>query len=673
MFKKKPNIKPLSPLRSSDRRKLADQIIEDFTLHVPTQPNNGDNGAPPDGHNPSTAGLSVLRNSLLPENALSARFTTTAGPDQKLISGTVFVGSHPGQEQRILWVKEDQRIYPTVYTLWNNPDLLPLLHTPSVVMQKLKGGADLMIPGLAFGPPFPAAATKGSIVAVAQIENPTVPLFVGICEVEVAKLSVVQGEKGRAVRGLHWEADELWAWSSTGKPGSNPPERIEGWAKHHDVVDGLDKNLEQLTTQEDEDGVGGGVSLKAPGNHSSSPQGHNEFVEGEDVGLFERVDEDDRELSTKGIDARAKPPTRNDRLISLEIDSAFRRAFLYGLHHHSTSNKNEANYGLSFPLSSSFVMSNLVLPFLPTFTASQTNSLQIKKTSWKNAKKFIKSLDKERLIRTKERNGGEVVVLDADFQASALRDFVPYKLPKKEQDRGDGLGAPAQNSSTGASDDQSVGQRLKRVNLYRPKEKLSPIFSAAKMSAKSVYLAPEIRSITTAYIESESLISSTNKSLIKLDPILANAVFDSGSKLDQEVIAKGTVPRDTLFERVVSSCSPFWAILRDAETKHDAKPKAGKAPQIQILLETRSGNKTVTKLSGLEAYQINPQPLAEELQKACASSTSVNQLVGSSPKNPVMEIMVQGPQTQAVVKALEKRGVQRQWIDVVDKTKGKKR
>ena len=51
----------------------------------------------------------------------------------------------------------------------------------------------------------------------------------------------------------------------------------------------------------------------------------------------------------------------------------------------------------------------------------------------------------------------------------------------------------------------------------------------------------------------------------------------------------------------------------------------------------------------------------------------MNQLVGSSLKNPVMEILVQGPQREAVVKALERRGVSRQWIEVADKTKGKKK
>jgi translation initiation factor 2D len=100
MFKKKPNFKPLSPLRSSDRRKLAEQIISDFRLKISneTEPQNE---------------LLAVRNSLLPDSSLVAKFTTTAGPDLKTVSGTVYIGTHPGEEQRILWVRIDERMFPT--------------------------------------------------------------------------------------------------------------------------------------------------------------------------------------------------------------------------------------------------------------------------------------------------------------------------------------------------------------------------------------------------------------------------------------------------------------------------------------------------------------------------------------------------------------------------------
>ena len=68
-------------------------------------------------------GISTLRNSLLPDGSLSARFTTTAGPDLKQVSGSVYVGSHDGVEQRVLWIRIDERLIPTGW---------PLLHAFSV-------------------------------------------------------------------------------------------------------------------------------------------------------------------------------------------------------------------------------------------------------------------------------------------------------------------------------------------------------------------------------------------------------------------------------------------------------------------------------------------------------------------------------------------------------------
>jgi len=363
-----------------------------------------------------------------------------------------------------------------------------------------------------------------------------------------------------------------------------------------------------------------------------------------------------------------------------EIDTAFRKAFLYGVHHHKETNRGQKNFGLEFPLPQSFVMSHLVQPFLPAFTPKQASSLQIKKTSWKNIKKFIKSLDKEQIIKAKEQGGNEAVILDIDFDDQHITSFKPYRLPKKETSAATSLGRGEKSTVQPDSADPSIGQHLKLLHLYRPKDKLSPIFtSASSADPRGLYTPAELRPIITSYIESEHLIHPTNKRLVTLNPTLANAVFDGSRPLDKEVLAKGSVPRDALIDRIQAGCAPHWAILRNADhvasssVSAAAKPKAGAPPKIYVVLETRGGNKTVTKVSGVEAYFIAPQPLADELRRACAGSTSVERLVGSSPKNPVMEVMVQGPQREAVVRALERRGVDRRWVEVVDKTKGKKK
>jgi translation initiation factor 2D len=236
----------------------------------------------------------------LPENALSARFTTTAGPDLKQVSGTVYVGSHEGTsgEQRVLWVKLFDKMYPTVYTLWHNPRIVPLLYTPLVVVEKMQAGADLMTPGLQRGPPFPPKATKGAIVAIASLEAPTVPMAVGTCEINVSALEKVQGMKGQAVSTFHWAGDEIWSWSSTGGSGGEPPGIIPGWDDQPDE----DTSLAERTAAVDLSDQEGGVTLdtnpterseaeKAQGIEGEAAPANSDFV---DV-------IDDKELTTKGV------------------------------------------------------------------------------------------------------------------------------------------------------------------------------------------------------------------------------------------------------------------------------------------------------------------------------------------------------------------------------------
>ena len=646
MFKKKPTIKPLAPLRSSDRRKLADQIIKDYGLGTPSTEEQT-----PEQKAETTTAHTNLRNSLLPDNAQSARFTTTQGPDLKQASGTVYVGSHDGEEARILWFQIEGLLYPSVYTLWKSPDIVPLLHTPEIVINKLQGGADLMTPGLAGGPPFPERAKKGAVVAVASTEAPSVPVVVGWCEIDVSALEKVQGTKGHAVRNMHWAGDEAWSYGANGRPGQQAPAEIEGWSQTLESR-GLTGKLHALELDENGDG---GVPLQEEPN-AVQTNGRSEAIDAED----ERTAEE------------SQTQAEEQELTQKEIDEAFRKAFLYGVHKHKTSNPNTPNFGLVFPLSQSFVMSNLIQPFLPAFTPQQAQQLQIKKTSWKNIKKFIKSLDKEQILKSKEKDGHETVILDIDFEDAAIIDFKPYRLPKKETTAGTSQGRSEKATDQIDTGDDSIGQKLQVLSYFKPTTKLQPLFAT---TSKQLFTPPEVRGLVASYIESENLIASTNKRLITLNPTLANAVFDGTGSLDKEVLAKGSVPRDALIDRVLHSMATSYAIVRNNADPSTAKPKSGTPPKIHITLETRSGNKTVTKVSGLESYFISPKLLADELRKVCAGSTSVEPLAGAAKKNerPVEEVMVQGPQKDAVVKALERRGVDKRWVEVMDKTKGKKR
>lgn len=161
-------------------------------------------------------------------------------------------------------------------------------------------------------------------------------------------------------------------------------------------------------------------------------------------------------------------------LIDLEdIDDAFRQAILYGLHKQKESNLAVPKFGLQFPLTQSAVMATLVLPYLPASNPMEAEQLVIKKSSWKNVRKFIKSLEKQKLLLCKDRPSNEVDVLDVDFTHVSVLGFQPYRLPMKEV-HVDATDAP-KPSSTPATDD-CIGQKLQRVELFKPTEGLKPLF-----------------------------------------------------------------------------------------------------------------------------------------------------------------------------------------------------
>ncbi|PGH00570.1 hypothetical protein AJ79_08173 [Helicocarpus griseus UAMH5409] len=655
MFKKKPTFKPLAPLRSSDRRKTADQIIQQFNLEIPAASNEDSQQQQQQQQQPeapqqndTATTLTALRKSLLPENTMSGRFTTTAGPDLKPIQGTIYVGSHGDDDERILWVRPEQgvgtdgRIYPTIYTLWHHPRLVPLLHTPSMVMDKLYGGADLMTPGLANGPPFPEKAVKGSIVAVASLAKPSVPTFVGVCEIDVAGLGRVQGAKGHAVRGITWEGDELWGWGTMGRPGRKAPEHVEGWLGG---VEEVEDDLEELTLEDEEgkeeggeEGEGGGVSL------DDAEAGEDESIHEEEV----------QEPTTK------------------EIDAAFHNAFLYCLHQHKIDNPTSPSHGMSFPIQASFLISNVITPFFPIHTPQQTQFYNIKKTSWKNVKKFIKHLDKEKLVKSKDRSGGETIIMDADFDDPQVVNFVPYKLPKKGS--ADQSGKGAKTASLGSNDkDPALGQSFTVKTLYRPGGKLTPTLfpPLSNSDVNNYYTSSDVSKRLNDYLAAQDppIISPTNPRMISLNPFISNTILSSSPE-DLAILKRGSMQRDAILRRLLedpSLCSPFHAMLKPGQTLHDVKPKPGTGPKVSVVIERRTGNKLATKITGLEPFGVSPQLLAEELQKKCSSSTSVSQATGA-PKG-VMSVLVQGDHRKLIEAALANRGVRAQWVEVLDKSK----
>ncbi|KAL1269467.1 hypothetical protein QQF64_031756 [Cirrhinus molitorella] len=114
----------------------------------------------------------------------------------------------------------EKRLFPTVYTLWQYPAMLPAFVTWPPVMQKLAGGADLMLPGVVVPPDGLPEVDKGDCCAVTLVMN-RAPVAVGTAAVSCAEMRN-SGMKGKGVNILHTYMDQLWAFGDKSCPPVMP-------------------------------------------------------------------------------------------------------------------------------------------------------------------------------------------------------------------------------------------------------------------------------------------------------------------------------------------------------------------------------------------------------------------------------------------------------------------
>ncbi|KNZ61130.1 hypothetical protein VP01_1448g2 [Puccinia sorghi] len=127
--------------------------------------------------------------------------------------------THTHQQITIYYDQQQQPIYfatnssnllvPTIYTLLNEPNLLPLIRTNQHVLDKLTQGADLMLPGLIKAELLPLShLKKDQLVAIAGHQPNDLIWAVGYLAEDVSLL--LQADSGKAVITLHTQNDSLW-------------------------------------------------------------------------------------------------------------------------------------------------------------------------------------------------------------------------------------------------------------------------------------------------------------------------------------------------------------------------------------------------------------------------------------------------------------------------------
>ncbi|KAH8101298.1 eukaryotic translation initiation factor SUI1 family protein [Cristinia sonorae] len=619
MFKKPlSDLKTSAPIRGSDRRRLKQRVIDRYEI----TPEVGEQ--------------------LVPDGMLSQKFSTHLDE-----LGVVYL-SQGGDPLWFTIGKGSDELIPTVYTLWKHPSLLPIVSTPAAVIPKLIGGADLMIPGVV---QHVSTLEAGQLVAVTQYHpsiskhnpndsnNPTLvprigpPLAVGrmaLSSAELRSRANQDGEerKGKAVLVLHTWKDWLWDMGSGKKTDVPKPREIEvGDAEGGPVL---------VESDDEEEGEGGEGQAEGDENGASKP--------------------DDVPAVVEDAAPRPSEPEACPKVILTpeDVSHCLRSALLQALV--TTLNSLPPS---SFPILASTFWTTHILPARPaqalgTHGLADPSEIDIKQSTHKSVKVFLKACAKEGLVKLKE-NKGDVLISGVFPAHPAVAAHRPHKTVGAVQAK---LERAEERERKEREAEEKKRGEIQVTELWKPFGSTVGLFVTAGKSSQEYYTLSDIREFFNAYISERNLVNAREQQYVNVseDDALSGAVSVKGEERPE------FLKREDALKRIKENMQSWHRIGIDGG---DVVTKKGAVKPISVVVKVRQGRKAATLVTGFESFFLKADYLAEELRKVCAGSTS-------SKASTDMEVMVQGKQIQAVTDFLISKGVPEKWIEAEDQTKKKK-
>lgn len=520
------------------------------------------------------------KNALFPKDLKIGKIVTHGGARGSLVVD--------GNDKPI-WVNVKENLVPTVYTLWKAPYLVPRVMTVENTIQFLENGADLMSRGVF--EPYPTGVKKGDIVSIATLSHPTVPVAVGFSLINFDEIAYIQG--GKAVQIVNVINDKL-------------------------CLSGLAQRMENIPTE---------LDLTIPVVSESASEAS------EVPSIADTIKEELPEVASKKDEEVLEEQTASLSLNGLtieEVDRALRRSLLQVL-------KKSIEEPLELPLPTN-TMTSLMMANLPF----NHPDIQMKKSSWKKANKFFKVMEKNQLIRTRERSG-ELVITEICKDNSAVREFQLFKPAKPWN--------PNSENATPPKGGKGL-DKLQMTQYWRAKSAAVDFFNKSGLDRNGYYTNDQLKKHLLDYLKNlndKSVPQPKDKKFVAPDTVLAKAL-----KLDKAGMKIG---RDKLLSALQSNCTQFHTITHPGLP--ESKMAKGGFPTIKLSTEKRTGTKVITKIVGLELFLIEPSKFAEELKIACAGSATVTPIREGVKE---LQIIIQGNHIKTISKLLEDKGVRSSWI-----------
>lgn len=563
LFSKSFKVKSNSQLKGSERKKLRSEILKNFQELTEEDV------------------LSIIPN----KEAASVMKVFTHSKDLVMVYCAV---NNP------IVFEYEGVLFPTVYLLWQFPQLLYNFTTWPQVFPKLAGGADLMLPGVVLQGEFSAKSygnlQKGERVAINTTTN-LAPVAVGMTYLSSVDMFLC-GKRGKAVRVLHFLGDDLWAQGTkSAVPNLGPPSGFscENQEEEQDCVEKSD-----LVSQVSE------IDIASPEPESlcNSETDKADVEQCTTNTLTDEICEEASEQSEKDSDEKEL------------MDELIMYCFLKAL----KTTAKKAEYPM---LASTFCKQHLLAACPPGRT------LDVKKTSYKKLSKFLVEMDSLGIIKVKELNKGVQRIMSMDLSHPRLREFV-----YAEDDSG---------TSQPETKDQGCKGSPEITEMYVVTAAVLPLFKHFGHVKGTSLPVSLLRKYITDYVKEENLQSASDRRMVNLDATLRKV-----TNMSDETVS---LSWEDVITKIMSRMTHSYQCTLSGKATVVNK---GKLEPITIHVAKRTGNKKVTLIDNLELYGVVIQDFSRECQHGVAASTSISSVPGKKSQ----QLMVQGDQTAFVEKLL---------------------
>lgn len=613
MFKKDLEVKPSSNIKSSEKRKLQENIEKQIKgLRFPKQLSK------------------AIFNSIEAKKGNLYIDTLTKDP--------VFFQLRDGNE-----------VIPTLHILWasvrgDEPLEIPFILTHEGVVDRLVNGANLMIRGC--HGPYCKGLKYGAIVAVVDYKHPNIAVAVGRCLMDLeGKSDNEVPTSGIAVQILTTIGDQL---TSLGRAMDEVLENAKEATTREGDERKSNKDEEIIIKDNKEESI----KEKTNGNENSNNKVNEEntivnVLENPEEEIVSEITQSLDEINMEGDDNNQEYISEPDEYVMTteDIDEMFKRAVLYTL----------SQDKLELPMLASQFISGHILVNLPPI---DTDIVNIKKTSWKKTAKFLKAMEKENLLKLKGKDDKLTIISVMSRSDPCIAEFLPYRTRGKiDQNK------KSNEDKHTISTETSVTPLIIK-SFLKPTNNSRMIFNTVNMVYDHYYTAHEVKGIISKYIkQNPNLIDRSKPDYVEVDSILSK-------------ICKGKIiKRSELTEKLINSFSPYYVIYKEGDdesndllVKKRLIPRRGKIPNIKLTIESvKVGRRVVTKIEGCESFFIDLDKLASILKIKCGGSSTIVE----DPKTG-KSIMVQGKHDSSIIKLLQNDwGVPAKYCVVDNKVKFK--